>query len=102
MRRHQPPEPQPLAVIIAELVARAERGPPPAWKPDGAAPVRRYRPPRYIRHPGQLPFRFPEEAPGGIERSRLQQAPDSVRGSTAQDIEVGPCPNHSPPQQDAC
>jgi hypothetical protein len=52
------PEPTPIAPLIAELVARAKRGPPPARKPDAAAPLCRYRPPRTIRHPGQLPFSF--------------------------------------------
>jgi hypothetical protein len=62
------PEPTPLAAIVAELVARAERGPPPASEPDAAAPVCRYRPPRCFRHPWQRSFRFPEEGPDGTER----------------------------------
>ncbi len=60
MPKRQHPEPMPLAAIVAELVARAEQGSPPAWKPDAAAPVRRYRP-RYIL-PGQLPFSFQGDA----------------------------------------
>lgn len=52
-----------LAAIVAELVARAERGPPPAWKPEPGAPVARYRPPRDVQHPGQLLLRFPEPPP---------------------------------------
>lgn len=70
MRKRPPPEPTPLAAIVAELVARAERGPRAAWKPDAAVPLGRYRLPRTIRHPGQLPFRFPEEAPDGNGTSR--------------------------------
>jgi hypothetical protein len=68
MPKRQHCEPTPLAAIIGDLVARAERGPRPAWKPDATAPVSRYRPPRYFRHPGQLPFRLPEEPPDGTDR----------------------------------
>lgn len=64
MPKRPHPDPMPLAAIVAELMARAERGPLPAWEPDAAAPVRRRYRPRYI-HPGQLPFQFPEEAPDG-------------------------------------
>jgi hypothetical protein len=63
MPKHPLPEPPPLAAIIAELVVRAERGPRPGSEPVATAPVRRYRPPRYIGHPGQLPLRFPDERP---------------------------------------
>ena len=63
MPKRPRPEPMPFSAMIAELVARAERGPPTAWEPNDAAPVRRYRPPRYFRHPGQLPFLFPKEPP---------------------------------------
>ncbi len=64
-RRH--PEPQSLAAIVTELLARAERGPLPPWTPDPAAPAQRYRSPRYARHPGQLPLRFPEKVPDGAD-----------------------------------
>jgi hypothetical protein len=66
MPKRQHPEPPPLAAIVAELVARAERGPPPAWKPDDATPMPCYRLRHYKPvHPGQLPFRFPEEETDG-------------------------------------
>jgi hypothetical protein len=63
MPKRQHPEPTPLAAIVAELVARAERGPPPAWKPEPGAAVACYRPPRFAPHPGQLEIPFDEAKP---------------------------------------
>ena len=66
------PLPDPtLLAIIAELIARAERGPPPAWKPEPGATVARYGSPRFARHPCQLEILFhlfappPASADGG-------------------------------------
>lgn len=56
-------EPTPLAEIVAQLVARAERGPAPS--PVAAATLLpRYRP-RYFRHPLQLALPFPTDDPDG-------------------------------------
>lgn len=63
MPKRPHPEPTPVAAIVAELVARAERGP-PTWKPEPGAPVARYRSPRYPLHPHQLPFHFPDQPDG--------------------------------------
>jgi hypothetical protein len=67
MPKRPQPEPTPLAAIVAELVARAERGPPPPWTPVAAASARRYRPPRYIRHPWQLSLPFDPDPHGTID-----------------------------------
>jgi hypothetical protein len=63
MPKRPPPDPMPLAVLIPPIVARAMEGPRPAWKPDAAAPVCRYRPRRYFRHPGQLALPIPQKEP---------------------------------------
>ena len=80
MPKRPQPEPTPLAVLIPPIVARAMEGPRPPAEPIAATPVRRYRPPRYVRHPGQrmLPFADAEPVPPSADNAACSNSSASA------------------------